>query len=187
MDPKIGEKFESQDFSGKDLTAQVFEDCSFAKCSFKGANLSRARFLDCAFTASDLSNSTLTSARLREASFDNCKLLGLQWVSLEALVNPTFKECNLSYGNFIGLSLKKTVFQNCILRETDFSQSDLSESDFQGSDLLNARFKDTVLLKADFRKATNYLIDPTENKVRGARFSLPEAQGLLVGLGIILE
>ncbi|MGK5082194.1 pentapeptide repeat-containing protein [Bdellovibrionota bacterium FG-1] len=68
-----------------------------------------------------------------------------------------------------------------------FSGTDLSECDFQKSDLFNARFQNTTLLKADFRGAHSYLIDPISNKVRGARFSLPEAQGLLVGLGIRIE
>jgi NADH-quinone oxidoreductase subunit J len=32
----------------------------------------------------------------------------------------------------------------------------------------------------------NYLIDPLSNKVKGARFTLPEAQGLLAGLGVVI-
>jgi fluoroquinolone resistance protein len=129
----------------------------------------------------------LSNARFRETSFEQCKQLGVQWIQLADFVNPSFKECNLGYCNFSGLKLKKTTFFKCGLRDADFSQADLSESDLRETDLLNARFHGTTLLKADFRGARAYLIDPVANKVRGARFSLPEAQGLLTGLGIIVE
>ena len=183
----IGEKFVELNFSGSDFTDHTFEDCSFMKCDFKGTQLARARFIGCSFASSDLSNVPLANARVRDATFEGCKLLGIQWVQLDDLVNPSFKECNLSYSNFVGLKLKKTAFFNCILRETDFSQADLSESDLRESDFLNARFQNTSLLKADLRGALNYLIDPIANKVRGARFTFPEAQGLLAGLGVVIE
>jgi len=128
-----------------------------------------------------------TNARLREISFENCKLLGVQWTQIDDFVNPSFRECNLNYCGFVGLKLKKTLFFKSSLREADFSQGDLSESDLRECDFLNARFHNTTLLKADFRGALNYLIDPIGNKLRGARFTMPEAQGLLAGLGVIIE
>ena len=102
-------------------------------------------------------------------------------------MNPKFEDSNLSYGNFIGLKMKKNIFSNCILNDVDFSQTDLSESDFKGSDLLNTRFHDTTLLKANFQGAKNYQIDPILNKVRGAKFTMPEALGLLNGLGVVIS
>ncbi len=63
-----------------------------------------------------------------------------------------------------------------------FSQADLAESDFS-----KTRFNKTNLSKSDFRGALNYIIDPVGNKVQGARFSLLEAEGLLTGLGVIID
>ena len=83
--------------------------------------------------------------------------------------------------------LKRTSFFKSTLREVDFSQADLAECSFKECDLLKSRFSETNLIKADFRGAFSYIIDPVGNKVRGARFSLPEAQGLLAGLGITIE
>ncbi len=86
----------------------------------------------------------------------------------------------------MGMKLKKSILSNCILKEVDFYQADLTECDLRFSDLQEARFQETILKKANFQQAFNYQIDPITNKVRGARFNLPEAIGLLTGLGIII-
>jgi len=165
----------------------IFEECVFLTCNFSGANFKRARFLGCRFESSDLSNAKLDNTRIRNTEFDKCKLLGLQWTQMEDFTDPVFRECILSFSNFSGMKLKKAQFYQSTLRDVDFSGADLPESNFKDCDLLNARFSATCLLKSDFRGAINYLISPIENKLRGARFSLPEAQGLLYGLGILLD
>lgn len=43
------------------------------------------------------------------------------------------------------------------------------------------------LTKADLRQAKNYSIRPDSNKIKKAKFSLPEAMLLLYGLDIELE
>ncbi|MBC7691019.1 MAG: pentapeptide repeat-containing protein [Methylotenera sp.] len=60
----------------------------------------------------------------------------------------------------------------CSLRDVGFLQADLTECDFKESDLLNAAFNQIQLKKCDFRGALNDLINPVENRVKGARFSL---------------
>lgn len=185
-------EYEEKEFIGlslaqANLTESVFENCIFTRCHLSGANLTRARFISCKFIACDLSNAVIKNGRIRDTSFKDCKLLGIQWIHLDDFVNPTFDDCHLSYCNFVGLKLKKTLFLKCSLKEVDFSQTDLTGSDLRESDLLKARFSQTILLKCDFRGSFNYTIDPLANKVQGARFSLPEAQGLLVGLGVIIE
>ena len=40
---------------------------------------------------------------------------------------------------------------------------------------------------ADFRGALNYVLNPTDNQLEKARFSLPEAMNLLKGCGSVLE
>ena len=181
------EEFLNLNLAQQYLVDHVFESCVFTGCNLSSADLSRTRFISCKFISCDLSNVILKNSRIRDTAFSNCKLMGLQWIHLDDLVNLAFDECNLQYCNFVGLKLKKTKFFKSNLRDIDFSQADLNESDFRESDLSNARFNETNLSKANFRGAFSYLIDPVTNKVRGARFSLPEAQGLLAGLGIILD
>ena len=180
------QKFVGSELPPGDLSGHSFEECSFENCDFKTTTLALAQFNSCQFISCDLSNVSLANARMRETSFRNCKLIGIQWVQLRDLVNPSYQDCNLSYCNFSGLKLKKSVFSMCSLKDADFSQAELSECDFRGAHLLNARFHGTSLLKADLRGAKDYLIDPISNKVRGARFSMPDAQGLLAGLGIVI-
>jgi hypothetical protein len=45
--------------------------------------------------------------------------------------------------------------------------------------LADAKFENTILQKADLRSAFNYAIDPEINKIKKAKFSLPEVTGLL--------
>ena len=68
----------------------------------------------------------------------------------------------------------------------DFREADLSETDFDGTDLSESLFLNTNLTEADFVGAMNYDISPEKNKLKGAKFSLPEAMSLLFNLDIIL-
>jgi fluoroquinolone resistance protein len=134
-----------------------------------------------------LSNARVRGARFRDVVFRSCKLLGIPWIQADDLINPDFEDCKLDFSNFAALKLKKTRFFRCGLRDVDFSQAELTESDFREADFLNARFSGSNLVKCDFRGSLNYVISPVENKVKGARFSMPEALGLLSGFGIVLD
>lgn len=188
----MSEEFFKETFSSENplpvsITDVLFENCIFTGYDFKGIKLAHAKFIDCTFKNCDLSNVSLANTRLRSCSFEICKILGVQWVHCNDFTGPSFKECNLSYSNFSGLNLKKNQFVNCNMMEADFSGADLSECNFSLCDFLNTRFQDTNLMKANFQGAFNYLIDPINNKVKGAKFSLPEATGLLKGLGVVIN
>jgi len=45
--------------------------------------------------------------------------------------------------------------------------------------LAGAIFENTILEKADFRTSLNYSIDPENNRIRKAKFSILEISGLL--------
>jgi len=78
-------------------------------------------------------------------------------------------------------------FDHCDLQEADFVEADLSKSLFIESDLNGAVFENTNLEKADFRTATNYSIDPEINRIKKARFSVPDVIGLLDKLDIRID
>ena len=71
--------------------------------------------------------------------------------------------------SFKGSKLKDSHFTNTISKGADFSDVDLSGTIFHNCDLCNA----------DFASAVQYDIDPRTNKNKKAKFSLPEAAGLL--------
>jgi uncharacterized protein YjbI with pentapeptide repeats len=85
------------------------------------------------------------------------------------------------------LKLKNTRFKKCSLQEVDFAGADLTNSAFDGCDLTRTIFDQTILEKADFRTAGNYSIDPTKNRMKKAKFSLPGVLGLLSKFNIEIE
>ncbi len=186
MNEFIDQKFTNQENIPAAFSHSSFENCIFTGYDFKPHDLTHTRFIDCIFNSCDISNVNLSNARMRGVQFESCKLMGIQWPNLDDLVGPIFKNCNLSYSNFIGMKLKKSILSNCIMKEVDFYQADLTECDLSFSDLQEARFQETILIKANFQHAFNYQIDPITNKVRGAHFNLAEAIGLLTGLGIVI-
>jgi uncharacterized protein YjbI with pentapeptide repeats len=110
--------------------------------------------------------------------FEACNPFGLSF---------GFENCSLNHSSFYGLKLKKTIFKNTQLQETDFTQSDLTGAVFENCDLARAVFEQTILEKADFRTAFHYTIDPERNRVRKARFSLPQVVGLLTKYDIQID
>ncbi|MGL4875523.1 MAG: pentapeptide repeat-containing protein [Clostridium sp.] len=66
---------------------------------------------------------------------------------------------------------------NCDLREAKFKDSSLSESIFEN----------TNLSKADFSEAMDYVISPERNKIKKAKFSMPEVLGLLKDFDITIK
>jgi uncharacterized protein YjbI with pentapeptide repeats len=79
--------------------------------------------------------------------------------------------------SFCESKLKECYFTNTILHGADFNEVDLSGSVFHNCDLS----------LADFTSAVRYEIDPRTNKLKNAKFSLPEALGLLRGLDVTIE
>ena len=93
----------------------------------------------------------------------------------------------INHGTFIGLELKAIQIKNCIAHEVDFREADLSKANFEGTDLSGSLFNNTNLTEADLGQARNYQIDPGMNILKQAKFSLPEAMGLLYSMDIVIE
>jgi uncharacterized protein YjbI with pentapeptide repeats len=98
----------------------------------------------------------------------------------------TFESCDLTYGVFLGIDLKKLVMKDCTAREVNFAEADLTEADFAGTDFAGAIFLQTNLTDANFAKARNYTLNLQDNRTKAAKFSLPEATRLLFNLDIVI-
>ena len=72
-------------------------------------------------------------------------------------------------------------------RKTDFVNANLAKSDFRDSDLQASKFQNTNLENANLVGAKNYYIDPTQNKLKKAKFSSPGVLSLLAGFEIEIE
>ncbi|WP_116108651.1 pentapeptide repeat-containing protein [Lewinella sp. IMCC34191] len=179
------ERFRNQDFTP---TATEYDGCSFVTCRLAGADLTGIRFLDCTFQDCDLSNATLTGASFQNVHFASCKLLGLSFDAGDPLAFAvTFADCRLQHASFHKMKLTRCAFTGCDLTEADFTAADLTGSTLVDCDLARATFENTDLRKADLREARHYRIDPTRNRVRGTRFSLPAAVGLLETFGVRID
>jgi uncharacterized protein YjbI with pentapeptide repeats len=85
----------------------------------------------------------------------------------------------LDYSQFTSLKIKNTKFINSTLKEVDFSNCDLQSSLFDNCDLNRAVFESSNLEKADFRTANNFTINPENNRMKKAKFSILGANNLL--------
>ncbi|TPE45536.1 pentapeptide repeat-containing protein [Pontibacter mangrovi] len=175
-----GETFKGIDYTTQGFPKGEYENCVFDGCIFLNADLSGLVFIDCEFRNCDASMATLRDTAFREVQFAGCKLLGLHFEDCNKfLLSVRFQDCQLNLSSFYKTSLKGTTFSNCSLREADFAGADLTGATLSSCDLANATFDQTILEKADLRTAYNYQIDPESNRIRKAKFSLPEAVGLL--------
>lgn len=192
MHPFTRPAYENETF--KDL---VCEQDSLARISFSRCRFVNARFDRVDFTATEFSDSTfdhcelnlpnLTNADLKTARFKDSKLVGADFRKCDGrFLALAFENSLIDTCNFSGLKLKATPFLRCVIRETRFVGTMLAEAAFDGSDLEGTLFHECQLQGASFVQARNYAIDPLTNKLKDARFSLPEAVSLLTGLGIKL-
>jgi uncharacterized protein YjbI with pentapeptide repeats len=180
--------FTKVDFSKSPLEMGDYEYCIFVNCNFSNTALSEIRFMECEFTDCNFSNANLKNTSFQDVQFKNCKMLGLQFDACNPFgFAATFDTCQLDHSIFYKMKLGRSSFINCQLQSVDFSEADLKNSKLTSCNLQNATFQNTNLEQADFRNATNYSINPEQNRLKGAKFSLPEVVGLLDTFQIKIE
>ncbi len=116
------------------------------------------------------------TARLSEMNFSNAK----------NLFSANFKNCLLQYCNFSDLNMKNSSFKGSKLKDSHFTNTILKSADLSDVDLSRTLFHNCGLCNADFSSATQYVIDPRTNKIKKAKFSFPEAAGLLRAFDITI-
>lgn len=172
--------YTSLNYTEVPLGTAEYNECTFDHCIFYQSDLRERKFENCAFFDCDLSMANLQKTVFREVSFKRCKLLGLRFDECNPfLLSFSFQQCQLDYSSFAQLKLKNTHFKNCQLNEVEFIGCDLSNMVFEDCDLLNAVFENTILENADFSTAYNYRIDPENNRLFKAKFSVQGLPGLL--------
>lgn len=171
-----GDLFESCEFIGLRptpgerlrLTGLRFEDCTFRDCDFNGATLGETAFQDC--------------------TFEECKLSGLRWDEVRALnFACTWRRCNLSFGVFTGRDLTHCTFKDCKMEEVDLERTVCDGLAFDGCELSGAQWSGASCLKSDFRASQGLTLDPTQVRLRGARFTTENLRGLVAHHGITVD
>lgn len=180
--------FLENEFSNeKNLAIGEYEKCQFKNCDFSERSLSQFRFIDCEFDNCNLSMCALSGTLLQKVNFIDCKLLGLRFDSCnEFSLSLSFEKCVLNHSSFYQLKLRDTKFSQCQLVECDFAETDLNGSIFTNSNLKGAIFDRTNLEKSDLSTAFNFIINPENNHIKSAKFSIAGLAGLLSNHQIII-
>ena len=180
--------FENIDYSEKAVTDSEFYQCNFTKCNFTNSDLSDIDFIDCTFTDCNFTLCLMKNSGFKDIKFNSCKIIGIDFsVCNNFLFTVSFNECHLDYSTFHSKKMKKTEFINCTLKQVDFTKVDLTASVFKNCDLSNAIFNQTMLEKVDFMTAVNYTLEPDNNKIKKAKFSLKGLPGLLSTYDIVID
>lgn len=124
--------------------------------------------------------------------FKESKIIGVNWSEASSVTGSIgeplhFSKSIINHSTFSGLNLKKITIKECTAKDVDFRDADLTGSDLRDTDFIDTIFLNTNLTEANFTGAVNYSINATANKIKKAKFSLPEAMSLLYGLNIILD
>lgn len=187
----IDQSFKGLALNGDELRGSEFDSCSFDDCSFADAIWRDCQFTNCLFRNCDLSLLQVPISDFLATRFDGCRLIGVDWtraawnsIRLDSTIG--FANCTLSHSTFIGLRLRGLQLVESVATNVDFREADLARANFANTDLRNSLFINTDLSGADLSRARHYTIAPQQNKLKQAKFSLPEAMSLLYNLDITL-
>lgn len=184
----IEETIENKDFSNQSIASHIYECCTFKNCDFSNADLSECKFIETEFIGCNFSNANITQASFQDVKCTQCKMLGLQFDKCNAFsFTIHFDHCQLNHSSFYQMKLNRSSFLKSQLESVDFTEADLKKVMLKQCDLLNATFENTNLENSDLTASINYAIDPEINKIKGAKFSLPEVVGLLNKYSIKIE
>ena len=186
-----GEVFQGLALTQAQLLSSTFNECLFENCNFTEAKIQNCRFVNCQFKNCDLSLAQITDSAFLGIRFENSKIIGINWAQAHwperKLWGPLeFKKCALNHCTFLNVDLASAKIKRCQAVNVDFRGAKLPQADFAFTDLTDSLFQKTDLTGTDFRYARNYQIDPSQNQIRGAKFSLPEAMSLLYSMDIEL-
>jgi fluoroquinolone resistance protein len=178
------ETFENEE----NLDTGEYENCVFKQCDLENMDLSGFKFRDCLFRDSNLSLVKLDNTTVSGVTFNSCKMLGLRFDNCNQFdVSFTFDQCQLNHSSFFQVRMKKVIFKDSLLEEVDFTGADMTNAMLDYCNLVGAMFERTILEKADLSTSFNYSIDPENNRLKKAKFSISGISGLLDKYDIIID
>lgn len=174
------QRFEHIDAATQSLLKGSYTECTFVRYNFEKSSLSSFEFIDCTFSHCNLALTIVNDTRFKNVQFEDCKLSGIDFSTCnDFLFEVHCINCMLDYASFYQKKMMKATFTGCSLLEVDFTDADLRGSIFKDCNLLRTSFNRTNLEKADLSTAINFSIDPENNRLKHAKFSLEGLPGLL--------
>ena len=175
------------EYNDRILDSIYFDNCTFVKCDFSKSIFSSCKFTECTFIRCDLSLSILKNCVFNDVTFEKSKLIGISWSNCEEPFEAKFDSCNISQNSFHLMDLRQMKFINSLIKDSGFEECNLEKALFDNCDLELTAFINNNLKKSNFETSKNYLIDPKQNDLSKAQFSLPEALSFLSLLPIEIK
>lgn len=165
-----------------------FEKCTFNKLDLSGVSFVKSNFINCWFTDCNLAKANVGFTKFDEVAFTKCNLAQIDFGHCNAFgFSVSFQSCNLDFTVFLNRNLKKTHFDACSLKEAHFLKCDMVGAVFNECDLELAKFGENNLSQADFTSSYNLRLNPEDNKLKKAKFSLHHLPGLLSKYDLVIR
>jgi uncharacterized protein YjbI with pentapeptide repeats len=187
-----GKEFSGLRYGAETVSGFFFEDCTFDDCTFDATTFENCTFRNCLFIRCAFVMPAARNTDMRFCDFKKCVLLGVSFMSfvndehirkpVNSIEDSRLTNCLFHDMSFPGHDFSSNKFSKC-----EFSECRLRGAVFRGCILGGTSFSNSDLREADFRGSEGYAIDIFNDKLRGARFSLPEAMDLLAALDIKIE
>lgn len=171
------------------MEGSKFENCNFDNCNFLGTYLDETSFDGCVFTNCRISLVKITnSTKMQNVRFEKCEILGVLFSKSKKVISPIhFDECHLKNCDFSDMKLNSSKFIKCLIEGSDFINSELKLASFKKSRLPDTTIQGCTLIDSNFLHASDFLINPAENKLFNAKFSASGLIGLVKTFGIKVE
>jgi fluoroquinolone resistance protein len=190
---KSNTDYENQVFKEINQTQETFDlvtfvECTFVSCDFTESKFVNCRFEDCSFRKCNLSNGKYINSNFIGCKFEGTKMIGIDFTLIGGRLGLILccKKCDLSYTNFMGVNISKSVFTNCDIKESDLTQANAEYVVFDECDFEKTIVFATDLKNSLFTHCINYAFNPAENRVKGAKFTRENVHNLLLPFGVII-
>ena len=178
-DEYYDEVIENINLNEQQISSIEFDNCTFKSCSFNKSIFAYCKFTECIFENCDLSLLNIKASLFNDVQLIDTKAIGINWTSASVPFDMNFKNTDISMSSFYNFDLRQAKIINCKAHDIDFGKTNLEKVDFKDTDLKGSMFGDTNLKNTDLSQAINYMIDPTQNNVKGTKVSLPQATSFL--------
>ncbi|RRA97728.1 pentapeptide repeat-containing protein [Larkinella rosea] len=165
-----------------------FEQCTFKNLPLGKAVLANSNFVNCRFESCNLDLALVKGTKFNDVSFVKCTLVGVNFEHCNPFAfSVGFEECNLDQSYFFNRNLKKTKLIGCSLKGASFINCDLAGAVFKDCNLELTVFVNNTLTQVDFSTSYNLTLDPEQNKLKKAKFSLHSLPGLLTKYDLVIR
>ena len=166
--------------TGTDISGKEFQECIFKNCSFENVNFRNSIFENCEFDSCALILPDFKNTTIDDVDFIECKITGLNFGDMNDFSMAFgFNKSKLLSCSFVGLDIRDASFCNSMIVDSVFRECNLHKADFEGVAFKATSFSVNNLTCANFNDASGFFINPCENKLKGATFSIAAALELL--------